>query len=151
RQSEIAIAVLVACARRPDAIVPTALAAAEAGASRVHTSKVIYLLTHAGLLTAVRGRAGGLRLARPADTISLAQVLQHSQPESMERPRHGRPGSALDRRMHTILGAAQQTFALLLGRFSIADLVTGRTNQPLACSDCRLLNPAVRPLPADST
>ena len=44
--------------------------------SRGHLMKVVNTLTRAGYLEAVRGRSGGLRLARPANEINLAAVLK---------------------------------------------------------------------------
>lgn len=40
------------------------------GISRAHPTKVVNALRCTGYLTAVRGRSGGLRLARPADQIT---------------------------------------------------------------------------------
>ncbi len=37
------------------------------GISRAHLTKVVNALTRSGYLTAVRGRSGGLRLAKAAD------------------------------------------------------------------------------------
>ena len=38
-------------------------------------SKVLKLLTHAGLVVSVRGAQGGYSLARPAETITAAEIL----------------------------------------------------------------------------
>lgn len=49
--------------------------------SRAHLMKVVNTLTRAGYLTAVRGRSGGLRLARPADEIRLGAVIRDTEPD----------------------------------------------------------------------
>jgi Rrf2 family nitric oxide-sensitive transcriptional repressor len=48
--------------------------------SRGHLMKVVNALTRAGYLTAVRGRSGGLTLARPADRIRLGEVVRCTEP-----------------------------------------------------------------------
>jgi Rrf2 family nitric oxide-sensitive transcriptional repressor len=120
--------------------VPTSVAALEAGASKIHTSKVVHLLVGAGLLTAVRGRSGGLRLALPAETISLARVIRHCQPELIENAGGRTVRRSLDSQLRLIIDTARQTFTSLLDRFTIADLVAGRAAYRPACADCRLLN-----------
>lgn len=49
--------------------------------SRTHLTKVVNALTRAGYLTAVRGRAGGLRLAKPADQIIIGEVVRTTEPD----------------------------------------------------------------------
>ena len=49
--------------------------------SRAHLMKVVNSLTRAGYLTAVRGRSGGLILARPAEDIRLGEVLRATEPD----------------------------------------------------------------------
>jgi Rrf2 family nitric oxide-sensitive transcriptional repressor len=44
--------------------------------SRGHLMKVVNALTRAGYLTALRGRSGGLVLARRADDIRLGEVVR---------------------------------------------------------------------------
>ncbi|HVY41945.1 MAG TPA: Rrf2 family transcriptional regulator [Hyphomicrobiaceae bacterium] len=49
--------------------------------SRAHLMKVVNALTRAGYLTAVRGRSGGLKLAKPADEIRLGDVVRATEPD----------------------------------------------------------------------
>jgi Rrf2 family nitric oxide-sensitive transcriptional repressor len=49
--------------------------------SRAHLMKVVNALTRAGYLTAVRGRSGGLRLAKPASEIRLGDVVRMTEPD----------------------------------------------------------------------
>jgi Rrf2 family nitric oxide-sensitive transcriptional repressor len=44
--------------------------------SRTHLMKIATALTHAGFLTATRGRGGGIALARPAAEINLGAVVR---------------------------------------------------------------------------
>jgi len=49
--------------------------------SRAHLMKVVNALTRAGYLTSVRGRSGGVTLARPADDIRLGDVIRATEPD----------------------------------------------------------------------
>ncbi|MBX9588185.1 MAG: Rrf2 family transcriptional regulator [Hyphomonadaceae bacterium] len=49
--------------------------------SRAHLMKVVNALTRAGYLTAVRGRTGGLKLAKPAHEIGLGDVVRATEPD----------------------------------------------------------------------
>jgi Rrf2 family transcriptional regulator, nitric oxide-sensitive transcriptional repressor len=49
--------------------------------SRAHLMKVVNALTRSGYLTAVRGRSGGLTLARPAGEIRLGEVIRSTEPD----------------------------------------------------------------------
>lgn len=49
--------------------------------SRAHLMKVVNALTRSDFLTAVRGRSGGLKLARPAAEISLGDVVRITEPD----------------------------------------------------------------------
>lgn len=61
--------------------VSSAQLAAETGLSVATVQKVVSKLASAGLLRSVRGAGGGLQLARPAATITLADIV-----EAMEGP-----------------------------------------------------------------
>jgi Rrf2 family nitric oxide-sensitive transcriptional repressor len=49
--------------------------------SRAHLMKVVNKLTRAGYLIPVRGRYGGLRLAKPASEINLGEVVRATEPD----------------------------------------------------------------------
>lgn len=52
--------------------------AGELGFSHAHSAKVVQQLVHAGILETVRGPSGGSRLARPADEITLLEIITAS-------------------------------------------------------------------------
>jgi Rrf2 family nitric oxide-sensitive transcriptional repressor len=111
-------------------------AAADSGASKEHAAKVAHLLRIAGFVTATRGRSGGIKLARPASTITLGAVLRHMQPSLTQRSqRQGGDLAVLD----TVVETGWMSFVLLMDRFTIADLMAGRSPHRAPCHDCRLL------------
>jgi FeS assembly SUF system regulator len=60
---------------RPGEIHSTAEVAESTGLAATTVSKLLKRLTRAGLVTSARGAQGGYELARPADEISAAEVL----------------------------------------------------------------------------
>lgn len=61
---------------------------------RNYLSKILHVLAREGILESTRGPHGGFRLARPAEGLSLAEVVAHFQPDLLapgERCLLGRP------------------------------------------------------------
>lgn len=79
--SDYALRVLIYAHAAGDRRVTIEEMAASYGISRAHLMKVVNALTRAGYLTAVRGRSGGLTLARPADAIRLGEVVRSTEPD----------------------------------------------------------------------
>ncbi len=79
--SDLALRVLMFTQAAGDRLVTIDEIADAYGISRTHLTKVVNALTRAGYLTAVRGRSGGLRLARPADQIVLGDVVRTTEPD----------------------------------------------------------------------
>lgn len=53
--------------------------AAVYGISKDHLKKVVQDLNHAGLLTTVRGRNGGLKLGKPAEDITIGEIVRRTE------------------------------------------------------------------------
>jgi Rrf2 family transcriptional regulator, nitric oxide-sensitive transcriptional repressor len=51
------------------------------GISKNHLNKVAHQLGVAGYVATVRGRGGGLRLAKPVETIGLGEIVRHTEPD----------------------------------------------------------------------
>lgn len=72
-QEEYGLRCLLQLARQTS--LTTAEIAAKEGLSTPYVGKLMTLLRHGELITSERGRSGGFRLAKPAEKISVAQVL----------------------------------------------------------------------------
>ncbi len=79
--SDYALRVLLYAANAGDRLITIEETAKVYGISRAHLMKVANLLTRAGYLKAVRGRAGGLRMGRAAEEIRLGDVVRLAEPD----------------------------------------------------------------------
>jgi len=80
--SDYALRILMYAAVVQDNRLITIEETAEAyGISRAHLMKVANQLTRAGYMKAVRGRSGGLTLAKRPDRIRLSDVLRATEPD----------------------------------------------------------------------
>ena len=98
--------------------------------SKNHLTKVAYQLGAAGYIETVRGRKGGLRLAKPASSIGLGELVRHTEPdmalvpcfEPIDAPCPIRPACILKR----ALDKARRAFLEALDAYSLGDLVRPR-------------------------
>src|SRR5215472_468846 len=74
--TDFGLRALMRLAGEPDRSFSTGEIAAEFGISRHHLIKVVGDLAEAGFVTTQRGGGGGFRLARPAQSISLGEVVR---------------------------------------------------------------------------
>ena len=75
--ADYAVVIMTAAARREaDARLSANELAQETGVPLPTTQKLMGRLAAEGLLTSVRGAAGGFALARPAEAISLADIVE---------------------------------------------------------------------------
>lgn len=79
RYSDYAMRVLLYLGRLPDRICPISEIARAYGISQNHLMKVINDLVRAGYLESVRGRNGGVRLAKGAGEIRIGAVLRYTE------------------------------------------------------------------------
>lgn len=75
-QTDYALRVLIYLAIHKEELATIAAISERYEISKNHLMKVVQLLGHEGFVETVRGRAGGLRLARPAEEINVGQVVR---------------------------------------------------------------------------
>lgn len=93
--------------------------------SRNHLMKVANQLTRAGLLKAVRGRSGGLKLSRPAAEIGLGEIIRGTEPDFALVECFGTGNACFitpSCRLKGILGSALAAFLKEMDRYTLADL-----------------------------
>lgn len=79
--SDYALRVLMYAAASGDRLATIEAVSEVYGISRAHLTKIVATLVREGFLEAVRGRAGGFRLGRPAAEIRLGEVLRVTEPD----------------------------------------------------------------------
>lgn len=102
--------------------------------SELHLFKIMHVLVDAKLIETLRGRNGGIRLARPADTIKLSEVVRAAEGqlelnECMSAAGHVcavGPGCGVGGALNRALGA----FFEVLDDYTIADMVAGAVPVP---------------------
>jgi Rrf2 family nitric oxide-sensitive transcriptional repressor len=77
--TDYALRVLMHLAAKPDRLASISEMARTYRISHNHLTKVVHDLRKQGFLDAVRGRSGGVRLARPASAISVGDVVRHTE------------------------------------------------------------------------
>ncbi|WP_448188845.1 Rrf2 family transcriptional regulator [Azospirillum sp. sgz301742] len=125
RYTDYGIRVLTYCALKRDALATTQEIADRHGISGNHLVKVVQELSRLGYVDAVRGKGGGLRLARAPDAINLGELVRHL--EDMELVECFASGNACRVtpacRLKGILGEALAAFIGVLSRYTLADVV----------------------------
>lgn len=79
--TDYSLRVLMYIAAKPDPLPTIPMIAASYGVSRNHLVKVVHQLGLMGYLTTVRGKGGGLRLARAAKSIVIGDVVRRTEPD----------------------------------------------------------------------
>lgn len=139
RYTDYGIRVLAYCASRRDALATTQEIAGRHGISSNHLVKVVQELSRLGYLEAVRGKGGGIRLARPPEAINLGELVRQMEDldlvECFEADCACRLLPAC--RLKGIFGEALAAFIGVLSRYTLADVVMapGEMARLLGCSD----------------
>ena len=115
-----------ACRARPDPVTITEVATAH-GISRSHLTKVVMALAAKGWLETTRGRGGGLRLMRPAEAITVGEVVRAMETDFclVECFDAGTDACRLTGhcQLQGLLGRALKQFMAELDRATLADLL----------------------------
>jgi Rrf2 family protein len=139
KQTHYAIQILVFCARTEGALVKVAEIARMLGISPQNTFKSVHLLAKAGFLAPVRGRQGGVRLARLPSDIRISDVVKAVEFQDAgglkTSNRRARSSAAP---IEGIIDAAFAAFLSVLDGHTLADLAGSGARRPAKA-------PAARP------
>ncbi|TNF18265.1 MAG: Rrf2 family transcriptional regulator [Rhodobacteraceae bacterium] len=123
--TDYGLRVMMHLAGSPGQAVSTGQIAEEFEISQHHLAKVVQDLGRGGFVNSQRGRSGGLQLARPAQTITLGEVVRHlEQRFAMVECLREDGGSCVLKprcRLKPRLAAAREAFMSELDRSTVAD------------------------------
>ena len=129
KQTAYAIRILTHCAVADGGQVTTRAIARANHITEFNVAKIVPMLVAAGFVRSVRGRSGGLRLARPAAEIGLGDVVRATEATRVEADCVGpevdcaiRPLAPVNR----ILDEAWGAFIGVLDDYTLADLTDHR-------------------------
>ncbi|SUA44439.1 Rrf2 family transcriptional regulator [Neisseria sp. Dent CA1/247] len=129
QHTDYGLRVLIYTAINDDALVNISTIADTYGISKSHLMKVVTSLVKGGFLDSIRGKGGGLRLARPADQINIGTVVRHLEPMQLVECMGNNNQCMISPncRMAGILGGGIRAFLNYLDGFTLADLVNKPT------------------------
>ncbi len=125
RYTDYSLRVLMHLAARPERLSSISEIARSYRISQNHLMKVVHDLRKAGYVAAVRGRSGGIRLARAAEEINVGDVVRHTE-EGFDLVDCGSCIIAPACGLTGVLGEALAAFMRTLDGYTLADLVTNR-------------------------
>lgn len=99
--------------------------------SENHLTKVVHFLGRRGFLANVRGRGGGLALARPAKQITIADVVREAEgtmvpAECFDADEHCAIAPVC--RLRGVLADAMKAFYAVLAQYTLEDIVRNRSD-----------------------
>lgn len=128
-QTDYALRMLLYLALAPDRTASTSAIADAYGISLHHLRKVAQRLAGLGHVQTTRGRAGGLRLISPPETVQLGDIVVAFEPDmalvECLSPRQGRCVITADCTLKRPLLEARRAFIAALNRYTIAALIAG--------------------------
>ncbi len=123
-----AIRILIDCARAGDQLIKVAELSERLDITQQNVFKIVNLLARAGLIESVRGRNGGVRLARPAAQVRIGDVVRASEVTRVAIEEDGTAGArGRGHGVNRVLDDALEAFIDVLDRHTIADMVRGQT------------------------
>jgi Rrf2 family nitric oxide-sensitive transcriptional repressor len=125
--TDYSIRVLVFLTARTDGLSSISEVSETYGISKNHLMKVVQKLGQAGLVMTVRGRSGGIKLARPANEISVGEVVRLTE-EGFDLVDCSSCIIAKACGIRGILKEATQAFLAVLDSYTFGDLPKSELN-----------------------
>lgn len=128
--TDYAMRLLMYVAHNPDRLCTIAEIAGAYGISEAHMMKVTHQLSQGGFIETVRGKGGGMRLAKSPAQINLGEVVRSVEPDFALVECFARGSSCVLTgrcRLAGIVAEALDGFLAHLGRHTLAELLPRRS------------------------
>lgn len=132
--TDYSLRLLMYVGQHPERLCTIAEIAQVYGVSEAHLMKITHQLGLAGFIETVRGRGGGMRLARPAAEINLGEVVRAIEPDFaiVECFATGNVCSLTGHcRLTGVLHGSLMAFMANLDRYTLADILEPAPQPPL--------------------
>ncbi len=130
-----AIRILIDCTEANGALVKVADIAGRLAITPMNVFKIVHILSRAGFVEPVRGRYGGVRLARAASDILIGSVVRAIEATEIEVAGadigdRSRKKTKQKQKLNVIFDDALEAFISVLDRHSLADMAKGIRRVP---------------------
>jgi Rrf2 family nitric oxide-sensitive transcriptional repressor len=129
KQTGHAIRILIDCTLAKDQLVKVADVSERLGVTKQNVFKIVHILSHAGFIAAVRGPNGGIRLAKPATSIRIGDVVRAIEVTRVQvEGGHGRKSPETDpASINAMFDDALNAFISVLDQHTLAELAVQRS------------------------
>jgi Rrf2 family protein len=129
KSTSYAVRILIDCARAGDQLIKVADIANRLDITQQNAFKIVHLLSRAGFLSSVRGRNGGVRLARSAAKIRIGDVvraIEFTRTDGSERAGNAGLGQIVDDALEAFISVLDQhTLAEMAKAGGISEVGSG--------------------------
>ena len=140
KSTSYAVRILIDCAKAGDRLIKVADIAQRLDITQQNAFKIVHLLSRAGFLASVRGRNGGVRLARPATKIRIGDVVRAIEFTRIDdKTQPGSNGS-----LSQIVDDALEAFITVLDQHTLAEMAKAGQGVPETGSGGRSPGKALR-------
>ncbi len=133
KQTNHAIRILIHCASSEE-LVKVAAISDRLDITQQNVFKIVHLLTRAGFLKAVRGRHGGVRLARAPKDIRIGDVVRATEATRLgiDTDEQGEAAATRSLQISNVLDDALEAFISVLDQHTLADMAKTASATPQA-------------------
>jgi Rrf2 family nitric oxide-sensitive transcriptional repressor len=139
RYTDYALRVLLYLAAHPDRICSISEISRGYGISQNHLMKVVHDLGKAGYVASVRGRLGGIRLARSPAEINIGAVIRHSE-DGFDLVDCGECVIAPACGLTSVLNEAVSAFLAVVDSYTLDDLMAKRGDMMAILAQARTIS-----------
>ena len=130
-----AIRILIDCTQAGEDLVKAAEISRRLDITPQNTFKIVHLLSRAGFIEAVRGRHGGVRLAKPAVDIRIGHVVRAMESMAIEIEGDAAPKASESKEraagINRILDDALEAFISVLDQHTLHEMALGKKSSVL--------------------